>query len=281
MATKKKVVKKKAAKKKPGKSLRSMSDWEKELAQMAENETANEKASGVPFVSLKQRKFFMNDAPLGDTIEVVIVDDIRINEYYDSDYDEDNPSTPACFAISRGDPDDMVPHEDSPVPQCETCAECWANEFGSARVGKGKACGNKRKIAMLMSDSEDFTKAGMAFMRLGLNSSLNFGGYKKNVAATLKRPVCALSTEFSYDEDSEQPIIIPTLVSRLDDPTALAAVMERREEAGLVLEQPYDASGYVSKDSKPKRGGNSKAKGKKSGSKKKPVSKKRKSKFGR
>ena len=93
-------------------------------------------------------------ANLGNEIQVVVVDFLSANKLYFTPYNEDNPAPPDCYAIGK-DIATMRPEPDSPDPQHPTCAGCWANEFKSAANKKGKACGNRRLLAVLIIDPEN------------------------------------------------------------------------------------------------------------------------------
>lgn len=95
---------------------------------------------------------------LGVKANIIVVDFCNTNKFYDRKYSADNKFPPACFAY--GDTiKDMVPEDYAPDIQNEQCGVpnkegcCWANEWGSdPGGGKGKACQNKRHLAVVFSD---------------------------------------------------------------------------------------------------------------------------------
>lgn len=91
---------------------------------------------------------------LGDSIRIVILDFVSANRYYESAFDPDNPSLPVCFAFGRIIAD-MAPNPTEVLKiQNDTCKGCPWDEYGTAKVGKGKACKNTREIAFLLVDEE-------------------------------------------------------------------------------------------------------------------------------
>lgn len=101
-------------------------------------------------------------ANLGNEIQVVVLDFVGRNNFYDQIYNAQNPAPPACYAIgplaSANDPNGlmgMAPEPDSPAVQHDTCNGCWANAFNSAANGKAKACQNRRLAAVLVVDPEN------------------------------------------------------------------------------------------------------------------------------
>ena len=107
-------------------------------------------ASGISIRVTQDKQFSLPDGQKTDELEVVIVDFVARNEFYEGAYDKDNMSPPACFAIGVA-PNKLVASDNSPQKQADTCAECPMNAFGSA--GKGKACKNGRVLAVLPVDA--------------------------------------------------------------------------------------------------------------------------------
>ena len=91
------------------------------------------------------RSLITPDGGEGEELEVVVVDFVSSNLFYDGPFDRDNPQPPGCFAIGV-EPSLLVPSPNSPNKQAETCSACPNNQFGSA--GKGKACKNTRLLAV-------------------------------------------------------------------------------------------------------------------------------------
>jgi hypothetical protein len=97
---------------------------------------------------------------LGDTdgpMDIVILDFVAKNVYYDPSvpYDPDKVTPPICGAIGFDVNDNLIPMDESPDKQSESCKECPMNEFGSR--GKGKACQNRRMAAILPPDADSTT----------------------------------------------------------------------------------------------------------------------------
>lgn len=88
--------------------------------------------------------FVLPDGTEAPELEGVIVDFVSSNLFFDSAFDKDNPSVPACFAVGLEETQ-LVPTGNSPDKQADTCASCVNNQYGSA--GKGKACKNTILVA--------------------------------------------------------------------------------------------------------------------------------------
>ena len=260
------VPRKKAAPKKKraaGKSMISMADFEKQMAAQAVEDSARvgSGADGA-FLSIKGGAFTYQEADLGADFEVIILDFVNEKAYYDGAYDPDNPSAPACWAITSDDPSEMVPHSDSPVPQCDTCSECWANEFGSADTGRGKACKDNRKLLLAAADDfdEDTPNKELAYLRVPPTSLKNFDKFIKGLGKLSKRPCYGVTTAM-HIEDDEYPILSFTPETVINDVAIMQEVMELREVNSDSLMESYDPANYV--PPKPKGRGNKKASPKK------------------
>lgn len=97
---------------------------------------------------------------IGDTggpMDIVILDFVAKNVYYDPSipYDPDKITPPICGALGFDVNDNLIPLDESPEKQYDDCKDCPMNQFGSK--GKGKACQNRRLVAILPPDADDTT----------------------------------------------------------------------------------------------------------------------------
>lgn len=91
------------------------------------------------------------------SLQLVVVDFVSRNEYYEDAYNKDDITPPNCFAI-HPEPKQLVPSDNSPDKQSDNCASCPMNQFGSAPTGAGKACKNTRVLAVMPPDADDDTE---------------------------------------------------------------------------------------------------------------------------
>lgn len=250
MATKKKSKKKvskkksKTLKKTSGRSLTKKSSVDAVLAEYASKESAREKMSGTNKLSIRGGKFSYQGTNLGKSIEVIILAWTFENAYYDVPFDEDNPSTPACFSLDFIE-SDMAPHSSSPNKQADDCATCQLNEWGSSERGtRGKACGNRRRLILISADEEDYSEADLVQMTFGPTTLKNWKGYIKGLENKLNAPTFGVFTEISFDEDSSNEVLEFAAVDKIREAKTLKVIMSRLEEANGLATLPYDASGY-------------------------------------
>jgi len=237
---------------------KALARWDAELAKEAEVAAAMEaNTGGGQFISTRGGKLTVDDAPVpGNRMAVHILDYILENVYYEGDYDPDNPSAPTCYAFGR-DEKDMAPHPkvvEAGRAVSEKCSGCPNNEFGSADKGRGKACKNTRRLALLpagtydergklklIDDAEVHAAANIRFMKLPVTSVKGFAGFVKAVASTLKMPPHGIVTKVSVEpDDKTQHKVVFEPVSKLSDKVG-GAIMTRREEAKATIEFPYQA----------------------------------------
>jgi hypothetical protein len=169
-------------------------------------------------------------------LEVVVVDFVAVNKFYEGAYDKDNITPPACFAIGSN-PAKLVPSPNAPLPQAKTCAECPMNAFGSS--GKGKACKNERLLAVLPPDGADDTP----LWTLGVSPTgiKGFDGYVANVARTFNTVPVGVVTTVSLDPNVDYPSL------RFGDPVpnpGLGTHFARQAEAKAMLAVEPDVSTF-------------------------------------
>ena len=283
MAAKKKTAKKKVSKKKTSnkKSLMSMDDYEAQLAQEAEELSSRiDTSAEFPMISIKNKEFSVGDADLGEEMDVVIIEVVNEKAYYDGSYDEDNPSTPACFAVGICKPNELVPSEDSPKLQDEGegCGKCWGNEWKSADTGKGKACKDVRRLACIhVSDLEtNVDDIEWALLKTPPTSSGPFDKFFNGLKRVHKRPPWGFIVHLSFDEEISYPVINFSGARKIDNVSHMQVINALRERIkdSDILTQGYDASGYVDPDDRPAPAKSKKKTSKKKTGKKKTAKKK-------
>lgn len=266
------AARKKKTNSKNGAQTTALANWEEELAKQAEAAAEQEASTGGgQFFSLRGGTLSLNDAPLpNNEVAVVIVDSILENAYYDSDYDPDNPSGPTCYAFGR-DEDEMGPDPANvEKPQSELCSECPMNEWGSADRGRGKACRNRRRLALVPAgdfdrdggfepyeDPEHFLKAEVAYLALPPTSLNSFGSYVKQLAGALRRPPHAVFTRVAVVQDAKSQFKVTFENLGLVPNELIPPLMQRNEEVKSLIEFPYPKQ--EAKPTKPARGGSKKA----------------------
>jgi hypothetical protein len=210
MATRSKAAEKPAPKTTAKKSTSTaITLWEQEMEQAAVAQSATEQhVGGYKSVSLKGGILSIDDNPVEDNeIRVVILSGIHENQMYEGNYNPEKPTTPSCYAFGDNE-DEMSPHEASTNKQADLCSSCWANEWGSADIGKGKACKNVRRLVLITEDAlesaESLEEAEERMLKLPVMSVKNWTTYVKDVLAEqLKRPSWGVVTTIKVVPDAK------------------------------------------------------------------------------
>lgn len=203
--------------------------------------------------------FTYQGADVGEELEVVIIDHAIVKKWFETDYDEDNPSPPSCFAVKLSQTN-IAPHETSPAPQADICDDCEMNEWGSGRK-RGKACSDKHRLAVVPLDVL-LTSPDLAMIEVPVTSGALFRKHVKSVNKAVDLPCYGVVTTLSVDEHIDHQNIVFSMERELKESELAAAFGLRKEARAMVLEA-YDVSGYQ------------KPKGSKSSSKKKKATKKK------
>jgi hypothetical protein len=198
--------------------------WEQEMKAAAAKQSTAEKewGGGGGFGQIKitgGRMSIDGEYIKDDQLDVVILAAVHLNEYYDKAYDPKNPTVPVCFAYGDETLDDPEA-EMAPIPDdvddiqlmdaeggaVANCTDCWANQMGSADVGKGKACKNVRRMLVMTEDglesAEALDAAEVRSLGVPVMSVRNWVKYMKDVLSEqLERPYYGVVTTISVVPD--------------------------------------------------------------------------------
>lgn len=236
---------------------KAVAKWDDELAKQAELAAAMEaNTGGGQFFSTRSGVLSWQDSPLPDNeMAVILLDSIFENVYYEGQYDPDVPQSPTCFAFSR-EGADLTPHtivtDAGQAQSLDGCAVCEHNEFGSAETGRGKACRNTRRLAMvpagtfnrdgsleLFNDPNHYATTAVGFMKLPVTSVKGYANFVKQVAGALRRPPFGIVTRVAVvpDPKSQFKVVFEPLEKVPDE--LMGTIMERREEVMQTIDFPY------------------------------------------
>lgn len=183
------------------------------------------------------------DGSEGTEMEIVVLDFVSCNLYYDRPYNKDVVFPPACFALGP-EPTLLIPSKNAPVRQCDTCSGCTFNQFGSAISGAGKACKNTRLLAISPADaSSEDGEPPVWILSVPPASIKNFDAYVSNLAIKAKSVPVSVVTRLSLSEDSEYFAPRFDVVRPLTN-EELGVFFPLREAAKARLMTEPDVSGY-------------------------------------
>jgi hypothetical protein len=206
----------------------------------------------------------------GNRLNVIILASCFENAWYGGEpYDADDPQPPICYAFGELQ-EGMAPHEECQAAQSADCAGCEKNAFGSAAVGRGKACGNKKRLALLLAKdiegADDVASAELAIAKISPTNLKTLAGYVRALAEDTGRPPFGVVTEISgYPDQKNQYRLEFKMEELIEDEGILDALEARLVKAQEFLQQPYGPPIERPKKAAPRSGGNKKfaAQGKK------------------
>lgn len=211
-------------------------ELQKELESFKERLGSSEKSA----ISIRDKVFTFPDGSIvdGAPLEVVIIDFINWNQYYESDWDPKNPSPPACFAYDRV-LSKMAPSDNAPNKQNPTCAGCEMNEFGSGK-NDSKACKNQRRIVVMRPD-DDPTEGPLFTITVPPASIKKYDGYVNSVARVFQAPPLKVITSIYFHPETTYPSL---LFGNPKENPNYALHYQRRGEAEELLTAEPDVTMY-------------------------------------
>lgn len=176
----------------------------------------------------------------GEPFEGIIVEFISGNFYFDAPYVKGQITPPACFALGD-DPDELIPSANSPDKQAEDCASCPLNQFGSN--GTGKACGNRRLLAVLPPSGFD-KETPLAILSVSPTGLRGYDGYVTKLAGMFRKPPAAFVTTIGFNSKVDYSQLVFGNPQPIADNELLQLVFSRQEEAKARLMTEPDVSNY-------------------------------------
>lgn len=233
-------------------------DYEALLAGMAKQASSVEKPSSSSIGVRAGILTYGGQPVVGNKLDCIVIASTHTNLLYEGAFDPNNLSNPVCFAYSESG-EDMTPHPASSKPQHSDCRSCPNNQWGSdPSGGKGKACKNGRRLAIIPADTkpEDVAAAEVATLALPVMSITNWSNYVHKCSALFSRPPLGVLTQigtvpdaksqfrvtFNYVSSLDKSLLMP-LIQKAQDP-AVREILERVYEPNA--EKP-EASGKAKK----------------------------------
>lgn len=190
-------------------------------------------------ISTKAKMFtFPDGSSHAGPLSCVVLDWRAVNTYYTGVYDPANPKPPACWAVSAS-AQDMGPQKDLEGKKADSCSECAFNVFGSAPVGKGKACKNTRRLAIAPIDADESTKPW--FLNVSPTGITSFESLILKLEEMGHHSMEAL-IHIGFNKDAHYPQLVFSLGSgpiRLLTDEELGVMLKLRDKAQAELERGF------------------------------------------
>jgi len=244
--------------------------YDAEYAKRAQRFVEQERLTTGAFLSIKGGTMMLGEETMpGNQVCVIVLDAVAENTYYGSEYTEGAPLPPTCYAYGRGaeEIDTLGPHTSMQVdlsyfqPQNATCRGCPKNEYGSADKGKGKACQNRRRLAMipagffkpkgrgsrdfdleLFTEPQAFASADIVLHKLPVMSVKNWSRYATTLSAPpTKRPPDGVITRMWVEPDPKSQYMVHFEMVDMVPPELFEIIERRRIEAESAIMRGYMA----------------------------------------
>lgn len=211
----------------------------------------------------------------GNQIAAVIIDSYLENAFFEGKFDPNNIVPPQCYAFTRGDPEEMFPHIESMekgmdyfIPQnfdgagnVLGCKGCPKAEWGSSETGRGKACKNQYRLALLpagiyqqapnrrdwelsvFDDEAHYRSSDIVHLKLPVTSGGAFERYRKSLRTQHARPPYGALTRIYLTPDQKNQFSVNFELIELLPNELAAAVIGRNTE---IVSAPF--KGYEAPD---------------------------------
>ena len=172
-----------------------------------------------------------NPGPLG----VVILDFRITHAYYPGMYDANDIKPPVCWSI--GSTLDSMPDDSVKDPNAASCSECMFNQFKSAPNGKGKACKEGRRLAVVPLDATlDTDVWTLDVSPMGIKS---FEGYATRLNSN-DMTLIEVCTQVAFNPKQAYPSLVFGNPVTLDN-EQLATMFVLQSRASEVLDKAFAA----------------------------------------
>jgi hypothetical protein len=212
--------------------------WDDELAKYAKEAAEGEKLMGGSFLSINDGQVTLAGQKVKDNaLNVVVVGAIHENTWYPGAYDKGNVQPPSCYAFGT-DEATMRPHSESAQPQSDLCSKCEKNQWGSSDKGKGKACQNRRRLALIPGGDltpEGIKKAEVIYYKVPVTSTRNWGLYVKGLYGSMKLPPFGVVTRIAPAPEKKVAFAYVESLPR----ESIDATMGRVQEQAEAMQFPY------------------------------------------
>lgn len=243
----------------------AVTPWDEQMAALGQ-QYATQEATGGSFLSTKGGILTFQDEPLpGNQMAVIILDVAHERTFYAEKYQAgaENNLPPVCYALERaldveavatmGPHPSMQAGPDYFVPQNDVCATCPNNEWGTSDTGKGKACGERRRLAMLpagyyqpkrgsrdmelhlFDDPAHYASADIAYLKLPVMSVKDWGRYTGQLSASHSRPPFGAITRVYLEPDPKSQFRVKFEMLELLPAELFQTIYDRHVEAAASI----------------------------------------------
>lgn len=162
-------------------------------------------------------------------MNAIIVDWRYFNSYFEGVYNASNIKPPVCWAINKA-PAELTASDKAPKKQNDTCEECAMNQWGTGQSGRGKACKNACRLAIIPANFDEKTKPMM--LNVSPTGLKQWGTYLNRLKTQLGMLPVQVTTSISFNPNEAYPSLLFDLGDKIDEDKypMLAAMREKAQE---------------------------------------------------
>lgn len=220
---------------------------------------ATTRNAGWPWISTQGSTPIMrlNNVPIGGEegeLDAIVLGANRANMYWPKDFQSGQFAPATCYAVASLDwavedlDEKLAPPPDLAGKQAERCAKCHWDAFGTATRGRGKACKNTVRLALIPSDAGDYSKADGCMLSLPATSLRAWTAHAAPYLA-MGAPVFCVQTRIRKVPNERDQGFVFSFESRgfLSDEAILDQLAARADgDARAALEQAPPSAGDAS-----------------------------------
>ena len=222
--------------------------WKEQMGKIAAQAASSEAPKGG-FLSFKGGNMSYDDQPIpGNKMEVIVIDFLLENGIFREKYNPNKPSSPMCYAFGR-DEEELAPHPDAEEPQHTNCKDCPNNEWGSdPDGGRGKACKNTRRIAIIPADAltkglEGVRRANVVMCKIPVTSIKLFSTYVNQCTSVMGSPPFGIVGELSTKPHPQNLFSVNWKpLEKVENPEMLEALYNKYVSIQKQMFQPYPSN---------------------------------------
>jgi len=219
------------------KQSKALANLQEQLRKQAEQQAQAAEATGSNRIKATPAGFeFPEIGTVPAPFDVVILGFVSRKTYYDKPYNPNELRSPACAAVGAVPFDELVPQDDAPDKQAESCKGCPMNEFGTSATGKGKKCTDHKVIAFMLPDAkEDDPIYTASISPSGLK---DFNAYISRLNKRYQLPTVAFVTTLNIKPAGASVTISVKEKEPIQDEKYLSMFLGKQQEAMDILLQP-------------------------------------------
>lgn len=181
------------------------------------------------------------DGPKGSIEVVILKANAQLSKtWYENGFDENNSAPPDCSSANG-----VVPDQGVPKKQSNTCINCPRNQWNTAaNGGKGKACGDHRRLAVVpLTDIPNEHFGGPMLLRCPAASLQDLSAFDQKYKQQ-GYPYFAIGVKISFDHQESYPKFVFEAIRPLSDDEARLVIQHRAsfEVARVISENTQTVS---------------------------------------